>query len=51
MAMLVFEERGYTEYREKTNDKLNPIYGIDAGIWTQATLLGGNSCSPKLIIT
>ena len=51
MEMLIFEERGLPEYPEKTNDKLNPIYGIDAGIWTQATLVGGNPCSLKLIIT
>ena len=29
------------EAREKTKNKLNPHIGVDAGIWTLATLVGG----------
>ena len=48
MEMLVFEERGKTrvpgekplEAKGRTNNKLNThISGVDAGIWTQATLV------------
>ena len=40
--------------KERTNNKLNPHNGIDTGIWTWATLVGGKRshhcpipCSPK----
>ena len=47
---LVFEERGKSEYPEKkasgskgeTQKQNQPTYGVDAGIWTQATLVGGD---------
>ena len=47
MEMLVFEERGKTrvpgekplEAKGRTNNKLNTHSGVDAGIWTQATLV------------
>ena len=48
MEMLVFEERGKTrvlgekplEAKGRTNNKLNPHNsGVDAGIWTRATLV------------
>ena len=40
------------EQRERTNNKLNPhtVYGVDAGSWTQATLVGGkrsHHCATK----
>ena len=48
--MLVFEERGKREYLEKniSEQRKEPkqtqaTYGIDAGIWTRATLVGGKS--------
>ena len=48
---LVFKERGKAEYPEKTSGRkgenqqqTQPTYGFDAGIWTRATLVGGE-CS------
>ena len=41
--MLVFEESGKPEYPEK-NLSSTPTYGVDAGMWTQDTLVGGE-CS------
>ena len=46
--MLVFEERGKPEYPEKktswskgeNQQQTQPTFGVDAGIWTQATLVG-----------
>ena len=40
--MLVFEESGKPEYPEK-NLSSTPTYGVDAGIRTRATLVGGDS--------
>ena len=48
LEMLGFEKRGKPEYpgrtsdgaKKKTNNKLNP-HGVDAGIWTLATSVGG----------
>ena len=62
--MLVFEERGKPEYAENNLSKQGenqqqsqPTYGVEAGIWTQATLVGGErshyctiACSPKAVI-
>ena len=52
--MLVFQERGKPEYPEKNLQQTQPTYGVDAGIWTRATLVGGERshhcaipCSPK----
>ena len=49
--MLVFEERGKPEYQRKTSrskgenqQQTQPTYGVDAGSWTRATLVGGE-CS------
>ena len=46
--MLVFEGREKPEYPEKTSrskgenqQQTQPTYGVDAGIWTGATLVGG----------
>ena len=47
--MLVFEERGKPEYPEKNlseqgrepTTNSNHIHGVHAGIWTRATLVGG----------
>ena len=46
--MLVFEERGKPEYPEKNplgkgenQQQTQPTYGIDAGIWTRASLVEG----------
>ena len=52
--MLVFEDRGKPEYPEKNlseqgrepTTNSTPTYGVDAGIWTRATLLGGE-CSHR----
>ena len=48
LEMLVFEERGKTEYPEKNlrskgenQQQTQPTYGVDAGIRTRATLVGG----------
>ena len=48
LEMLVFEVRGKPEYPEKTSQskeenqqQTQPTNGIDAGIWTRATLVGG----------
>ena len=49
--MLVFEEGGKTGVpgekplgRKGENQQQNqPAYGVDAGIWTRATLVGGES--------
>ena len=47
LAVLVFEERGKPEYPEKNLSEQGreptnqPTYGVDAGIWTRATLVGG----------
>ena len=57
--MLVFEERGKPEYPEKNlsekgenQQQTQPTYGVDAGIWTWATLVEGKrshqSASPSL---
>ena len=48
LEMLVFEERGKPEYPEKKTSRskgenqqqTQPTFGVDAGIWTQATLVG-----------
>ena len=51
MEMLVFEERCKPEYPEKNFSEQgrepttnSTTYGVDAGIWTRATLVGGE-CS------
>ena len=51
LEMLVFEEKGKPEYPEKTSrskgenqQQTQPTYGVDVGIRTQATLVGGE-CS------
>ena len=65
LEMLVFEERGNwnRSTRRKTSrnkgenqQQTQPTYGVDAGIWTQATLVGGERshhcaipCSPSNI--
>ena len=60
LEMLVFEERGKPEYPEKNlseqgekQQQTEPTYGVDARIWTQGTLVGGERshhcaipCSP-----
>ena len=64
LEMLVFEERGKPEYAENNLSKQGenqqqsqPTYGVEAGIWTQATLVGGErshfcaiAYSPKAVI-
>ena len=57
--MLVFDHRGKPEYPEEnlseqgreatTNSK--PSYGVDAGIWTQATSLRGDCSHRSAILT
>ena len=54
--MLVFEERGKPEYPEKNlrskgenQQQTQPIYDVDAGIWTRTTLVGGE-CSYRYAI-
>ena len=48
--MLVLVKRGKQEYPEETfsqqrkdQQQTQPIYGVDAGIWTRATLEGNKS--------
>jgi len=48
--MLVLVERGKPEYPEekfleerKDQQQTQPTYGVDAGIWTRATLEGNKS--------
>lgn len=48
--MLVFKERGKTEYSGKNlseqrrdHQQTQPIYSVDTGIWTRASLMGGES--------
>ena len=52
LELLVFEQGGKKEYLVEKISRSNgenqqqtrPTYGVDAGIWTRATLLGGE-CS------
>ena len=49
LELLVFEQGGKKEYllsrsKGENQQQTRPTYGVDAGIWTRATLLGGE-CS------
>ena len=55
--MLLFRERRKLEYLAKTSrseeesqQKTQPKYGVDAAIWTRATLVGGE-CSHHRTLT
>ena len=56
LKMLVFEERGKPEYPGKTSQskgenqqQTQPTYGVDARIWTWATLVGGERSHHRAI--
>ena len=51
--MLVFEDRRKPDYKRKTSrskgesqQQTQPTYGVNAGIWTQATMVGGECSHP-----